>query len=467
MSNNIIVSNTPISSLVSSNVISTTSGTNISFTGFPSTVKRISITFRDVSISVNGWIWIQIGSSGIPLTTGYKSIETGIDGGTVPSNSTLTSAIYQLTKTATGTASGAINLYNLTGNVWIASGSMYRSGEGVQSISTGTVTLSNKLDIIQISAVGGGSFNGGQINVMYDPVNTTVSNSSNQIQNISVSVGSNALNVSYAGGYLDFRSSSLTSGIPYINIPIGYTLITIPSGATLGTSNGISARLIVLVAYNNNSPVLCITNLAGGLQLDETNLISPTTISSGSTVNNIIYSASTVSANSPYRIVGFIDITETTAGTWATAPTLVQGTGGIASTVIITSGIAAGTIIAFSGSSVPSGYLQCPTTVTNVSRTTYAVLFAAIGTSWGSGDGSTTFGIPYFATGYVPVVGTVGVATVGQNLAHTHTYTTGKTLGGTTMSLYGSAATASPVTNSSGGAANLAAGMGVMYCVKY
>ena len=32
-----------------------------------------------------------------------------------------------------------------------------------------------------------------------------------------------------------------------------------------------------------------------------------------------------------------------------------------------------------------------------VSRTTYATLFAAIGTTYGAGDGSTTFNLPDFA----------------------------------------------------------------------
>ena len=46
----------------------------------------------------------------------------------------------------------------------------------------------------------------------------------------------------------------------------------------------------------------------------------------------------------------------------------------------------------FAGSSVPSGWLKCDGTA--VSRTTYAKLFAAVGTAWGAGDGSKTFNLP-------------------------------------------------------------------------
>lgn len=46
----------------------------------------------------------------------------------------------------------------------------------------------------------------------------------------------------------------------------------------------------------------------------------------------------------------------------------------------------------YSGSTVPPGYLTC--NGAKVSRTTYSNLFAAIGTKWGTGDGSTTFTLP-------------------------------------------------------------------------
>lgn len=51
-----------------------------------------------------------------------------------------------------------------------------------------------------------------------------------------------------------------------------------------------------------------------------------------------------------------------------------------------------GSISAFGGSEAPSGWLLCQGQA--VSRTTYAELFSIIGTSFGSGDGSTTFNVP-------------------------------------------------------------------------
>lgn len=51
-----------------------------------------------------------------------------------------------------------------------------------------------------------------------------------------------------------------------------------------------------------------------------------------------------------------------------------------------------GTLIHYAGRTVPSGWLIC--NGANVSRTDYAALFAAIGTTYGAGDGSSTFNLP-------------------------------------------------------------------------
>lgn len=54
-----------------------------------------------------------------------------------------------------------------------------------------------------------------------------------------------------------------------------------------------------------------------------------------------------------------------------------------------------GFIVPFGGSSTMTGWLYCDGSA--VSRTTYAKLYAAIGTNWGAGNGSTTFNIPNIA----------------------------------------------------------------------
>ncbi|MCE0461561.1 tail fiber protein [Pseudomonas uvaldensis] len=78
----------------------------------------------------------------------------------------------------------------------------------------------------------------------------------------------------------------------------------------------------------------------------------------------------------------------------------------------------------------PNGWLKCNGSL--VSRTQYAALFAAIGTRFGPGDGSTTFALPdlrgEFIRGWddgrgIDAGRALGTAQVGQNASHTHTAT--------------------------------------------
>ena len=55
-------------------------------------------------------------------------------------------------------------------------------------------------------------------------------------------------------------------------------------------------------------------------------------------------------------------------------------------------GIPTATIVPWSSASVPSGFLEC--NGQTVSRSTYAALFAIVGTTYGAGDGSSTFAVP-------------------------------------------------------------------------
>ena len=69
------------------------------------------------------------------------------------------------------------------------------------------------------------------------------------------------------------------------------------------------------------------------------------------------------------------------------------GTSGTAlDSALLPAGAPAGSMNAFAGSTAPSGWLLSYGQA--VSRTTYAALFAVIGTAYGAGDGSTTFNLP-------------------------------------------------------------------------
>ena len=64
-----------------------------------------------------------------------------------------------------------------------------------------------------------------------------------------------------------------------------------------------------------------------------------------------------------------------------------------------------GVVLPYAGTSAPAGWGLCDGSA--VSRTTYAELFALIGTLYGTGDGSTTFNIPDLRNRFIAGKGTV------------------------------------------------------------
>ena len=80
-------------------------------------------------------------------------------------------------------------------------------------------------------------------------------------------------------------------------------------------------------------------------------------------------------------------------------------------------GVLTGSIVMYGSASIPTGYLECNAQA--VSRSTYAALFAVIGTTFGVGDGTTTFNVPDLRDNFpVGVSGTKALATkAGANTA--------------------------------------------------
>lgn len=153
-------------------------------------------------------------------------------------------------------------------------------------------------------------------------INTT------QIQPISASVGSNALTIRASSLSLDFRSTTLGSGT-VTRVTGTPSNLVISSGSTLGTTNGVQSDIAVLAINNAGTIELAAVNIAGGVDLSETGLISTTAEGGAGAADSAttIYST-TARTNVAYRVIGVIRSTQATAGTWATAPSLIQGIGG-------------------------------------------------------------------------------------------------------------------------------------------
>jgi len=149
-----------------------------------------------------------------------------------------------------------------------------------------------------------------------------------QVQSISASVAGNAMTISATALTLDFRSTTLGSGTVTTVSGTPANLV-ISSGSTLGTVSAVASRIVVIALNNAGTIELAAVNISGGTQLDETNLI--TTIAEGglgaADSATGIYST-TARTSVAYRVIGYIESTQATAGTWATAPSTIQGQGG-------------------------------------------------------------------------------------------------------------------------------------------
>lgn len=148
-----------------------------------------------------------------------------------------------------------------------------------------------------------------------------------KIQPITASVAASALTITLNPTVLDFRSATIGSGAVTTLVVGAAITVVVPSTATLGTVNAIASRLVVIAINNAGTVELAVVNISGGTDLSETGVISTTTIAAASNSASTIYST-TGRSSVAYRVVGFVDSTQSTAGTWATAPSTIQGIGG-------------------------------------------------------------------------------------------------------------------------------------------
>ena len=155
-----------------------------------------------------------------------------------------------------------------------------------------------------------------------------VSASFSKIFPISASVAGNAMTLTLNPCHIDFRSPTLGSGDVYIRGILAPISTVISAGSTGGTASGAVERIYVLAIDIGIAVELAWINHAG--MLDESNLT--TTFAEGGAggadTRGVVYSA-TARANVPYRVVGYVEFTQATAGVWLAAPSKIQGAGGI------------------------------------------------------------------------------------------------------------------------------------------
>jgi len=139
----------------------------------------------------------------------------------------------------------------------------------------------------------------------------------------------NGVTITIPAGSLQFRSTTLPTGTPVTRTIASPISLVISSGSTLGATNGVASRIVVLAIDNAGTVEVAAVNINSGLALDESALISTTAEGgAGAADSELVIYSTTARTNVAYRVIGYYDETQTTAGTHTSALTLVQGVGG-------------------------------------------------------------------------------------------------------------------------------------------
>ncbi len=278
--------------------------------GFTNPVTLASATTTDIGGQNSQFVEI----SGTTTITSFGTTYNG------PRYLRFTGALLLTYNATTLNLPGAANITTAAGDTAIAVPNLALNGWNVV--------------VFQRAAVGAYAASGANNDITSLTGLTSAVREVRQIQPISASVAANALTISASALSLEFRSATLTSGAVSFVEGTPANLV-ISSGSTLGTINAIQSRIAVLALNNAGTIELAAVNISGGVDLSETGLISTTAEGGAGAADSatVVYST-TARTSVAYRVIGYVESTQSTAGTWATAPSTIQGQGGQALTAM-------------------------------------------------------------------------------------------------------------------------------------
>jgi len=219
-------------------------------------------------------------------------------------------------------------------------------------------------------------------------------------------------------------ASGTNSAIRQIIAPLVNKLYVVTNNTTGGYA--------ITIGGTSGSTVTIPNGVTAQAYCDGTNFYSAQTGSAGNFTVNGTLTATGLTDTGNMSVGGTLGVTGATSLTSGsisgvmTAPTAAAGTNTtqLATTAFVTqNAVLTGALLMWPTSSAPTGYLSCDCTA--VSRTTYAALYAVVGTTFGIGDGSTTFNLPNYTSRmpYGTTIGATGGSADAVVVSHTHTAT--------------------------------------------
>ncbi len=372
---------------------------------------------------------------------------------------------------ANNTGNGTIRVYDTTGTlVYTLTGSsnakigsfIYMSSEYLVSVSSSYVVIYSLTDfsISSVINISGASLTKVTLNSKDTGANTIIARSASKQYFITLLNGrwilqdpsNSTTTLSYAsinsiGAYgqtlvMGNYAFSSNRGIFYIN-----TWTTTASSSTANsvlTLNGLGLNCSSSLPIVIGSTIPSVSTNVGALVAPNGGLSSDSMYT-----NTLVYNSATGTnlniTNLNTTNLNLTNTTSTNIRSTNITTTNLNSTGittnSLSCTNLFSSNLV-GLICAFALSSVPTGFLYCDGSA--VSRTTYSLLFSKIGTTWGVGNGSTTFNLPDLRGAFLRGTGTgtintrskagpsVGAFQEDAMQTHTHTTTVTSQQGGAT-----------------------------------
>ncbi len=189
------------------------------------------------------------------------------------------------------------------------------------------------------------------------------------------------------------------NGTDSFESPLQYSSDLATSTVAADDKNLVNVALLNSVAFDTAGVVPASETAAGYVEL----------------ATGIEQASSTSSGSGARLVLGAVNATSTYNSATAALKVVVTGNSGKIDDNFIANGSPIGSITAYSTSTAPTGWLLADGSA--VSRTTYANLYSVIGTSYGSGDGASTFNLPNLTGRTIVMASSTQVATSSYNRA--------------------------------------------------
>lgn len=162
--------NAAVSGITLTATQATSSGNSKLFTGLPSTVKRVTMLFNQVSTNGTNPLIVTIGPSGGVVTSGYSGGSGYIYNASPASTARTPNGAYIYPSGASGLFSGRVvwELADVASNTWVASisGGLDDGANGAMVSGGASIALSGVLERIQVATAN--TFDFGSVTVTYE-----------------------------------------------------------------------------------------------------------------------------------------------------------------------------------------------------------------------------------------------------------------------------------------------------------